>query len=72
MKRGKKNAEVMTVNIGSMITEKIKEQKIYKSNIAQKMGRQETAIFPMLKRPSMQTTSFGKLVKQLGIIFFTK
>ncbi len=70
MKRGKKNSDVMTINVGIMIAEKIKEQKIYKTDIAKKMGRQETAMIPILKRPSVQTYLLWEISEAIGHNFF--
>ncbi len=68
--RGKKNTAIMSVNVGNLIAAKIKEQKAYKSDIAKKIGREPAAIFPIVKRPSLQTYLLWEISEAIGHNFF--
>lgn len=55
MKRGKhRDAEVMGLNLGQMIEQRMKSKRLTQAEITRKLGRNGGAIYPILRRPSMQ------------------
>jgi len=69
-KRGKKNPNIMPVNLGSLLAEKIKEKRLSKALIARRINRSVNAVSPLLKRPSMQTYLLWELSIALNYNFF--
>jgi len=70
LKRGKKSPDVMTVNIGELVQKKLKEKKLQKTIIASKTGRAKGALYPLLRRPSMQTYLLWEISEAIGYNFF--
>jgi len=70
LKRGKKNADVMNINIGQLLSKKLKELKIFNKTLAVKTGRAPSSIFPLLRRPSMQTYLLWEISEAIGYNFF--
>ena len=70
-KRGNKNPSITGIHLGKMVAEKIKEQRISKAELARRMsGRPDSAISPLLKRPSMQAYLLWELSIALKYDFF--
>lgn len=69
-KRGKKNMNVMTINTGKLLANKIKEKKLTKTGLEEKLGRTRSSINPLLKRPSIQTYFLWELSEAIGYNFF--
>ena len=70
-KRGTKNPEVIEVHLGKLLSEKIKEERLSKSEVARKINRPPTAIKPLLSRPSMQAYLLWELSIALEYDFFS-
>jgi hypothetical protein len=69
-KRGKKSTDTMSVHTGELLWQKMKEQKIAKTTLAAKTGRADSAIFPILKRPSVQAYVLWEISEAMGYNFF--
>ncbi|MEP7168590.1 MAG: hypothetical protein ABI855_04415 [Bacteroidota bacterium] len=70
-KRGTKNPSVIGIHLGNLLNEKIKEQRLSKTEAGRKIKRPPTAIKPLLSRPSMQAYLLWELSIALEYDFFS-
>jgi len=69
--RSRKDAGVLPVHIGKLLSEKIKEKKLNRTEIARSINRAHTAIKPLFNRPSIQAYFLWELSIALQYDFFS-
>ncbi len=68
--RKHRDADVMGINLGQMIDGRLKSERLTKAEITRKLGRNAGALYPILKRPSMQTYLLWEVCIALGYNYF--
>jgi hypothetical protein len=70
-KRGKKNPEAIGIDIGSMLTKKLKEFHLSNSEVGRRINRPHSAIYPLRRQPSMQAYLLWEISIAMNYDFFS-
>ncbi len=69
-KRGKKNPEAIGVDIGSMLTEKLKEFHLTNAEVGRRINRPHSSLYPLRRQPSMQAYMLWEISIAMNYDFF--
>jgi hypothetical protein len=67
---GKKRPDVIGINIGSLVADKLIQFKMTKAEVARKIDRPPNAIKPLTRQPSMQAYMLWEISIAMNYDFF--
>jgi transposase-like protein len=70
-KRGRKNPETIGVNLGELLTEKLKELHVTNAELGRRMDRPPSAAYPWRRQPSVQAYVLWEISIALKYDFFS-
>ena len=67
---GRKNPEVIGMHIGTLLSKKLKEYHISKAEVARRISRPHSSLYPLTHNPSMQAYLLWELSIAMKYDFF--